>query len=220
MRNRDIGRKLALLLGAHGDSRTPFEPAFPPVEGSARVLMSEDADSATLVYLALDEDPAPYFNEESGHLKGWFRLFGSEAERDLFIDEMAGVDQLAFVVDEYDRDIMHYAIEKTSSYAAQWEMTPRAVYVPGDATQEAHMKGLKTIGEVEIEANAVLKEYSDWCNGEVFGVITETVTLRDGMLASEVEDGRWCGYVGRHNAERERDERLARASAPALCLAL
>ncbi|WP_199028466.1 hypothetical protein [Ralstonia sp. ASV6] len=165
---------------------------------------------------------------------GDFKEFGSQGERDAFLNSVLEEGKLAFVVDKYEHGLVSYSVSGTVSYVdQQWDVAPSGVFVPCEDLQEEFAKRRDAIqatlatGEAPVvlraraheaaaqefikSANSSLEEFSDWANGNVYGVCVYHFD-RDGERLGEGE-AIW-GLIGTEYAERELAEQIDFAVQP------
>ncbi|WP_432263011.1 hypothetical protein [Cupriavidus sp. TMH.W2] len=159
---------------------------------------------------------------------GTFTEFRSAGERDDYLAQVQHEDKLAFIVDRYEHGRVHYSVNETANYPdRRWDVAPAGVFVPCDYVQEEFAKrraelepekgrhtavayGLAAKEFVK-DANATLDEYSNWRNGEVYGVLVYEFDA-DGKEVSPPEEC-W-GFIGHEYARDELMGNLQRATAP------
>ena len=158
-----------------------------------------------------------------------FREFRTEWDRDAYVTELKadGVDERRiFIVDKYDHSAVHYSVANTAPYPdRRWDVAPCGVFVI-DAEGES---GWPIDGYTDADgtfhspvemANSLLDEYSNWCNGYVYGVIVESfptmahyeTAQMDGDDGTE-EESVW-GLIG-HEYAMEELKRMIHAEVPA-----
>jgi hypothetical protein len=242
-RGDDLAEKLADAFGLAGNERDTAagwhaETDFPPVEiygeDAVRVVPGQEPGTAIVGYLAHDDDAAEFFENDEG--AGEFREFRSEADRDDFLAEAKRDGKLALVVDKYAHGNIHYSVAGTQNYPdRRWDVAPCGVFVPCQDVQDAYKKAVRKAQRAPVgperekakgeamdalvkDCNSTLDEYSKWCNGEVYGVVTEVWTLdRDtGSFERQSSDHCW-GYIGGDYAQgvlADEMKRLGRDEAP------
>lgn len=107
-----------------------------------------------------------------------------------------------FFVDKYDHGQVHYSLRNSTWYPdRQWDVATGLIYVPPQHMQEHYHKikyrrGGKEAARAELAkyAQSVLREYTDWCNGNVYGCVA-TVYDKDGEELLDERDACW-GYIG------------------------
>lgn len=170
----------------------------------------ETEKSFIVGYLEHDEDAQDFFENDEG--AGTFIEFNRPEDRDKKMAELSKTKKLFYLVDKYDHSSVHYSISETTGYPdKQWDVTQgKAVFIPCDDVQSQYKKFKKEHGEVEAfkefikTSNSTLDEYSNWCNGEVYGYILMTFD-KDGKLTSEDS----CfGYIGSEYADKEKSNEL------------
>src|SRR3546814_7408479 len=118
---------------------------------------------------------------------------------------MENDDQVTLLVDEYKHGGVHYSIANSRDYPdRRWDVATRGVFVPCDHLQTEYQYGRKTMQEIERDSGQVLDEYSRWCNGEVYGVVTESYRLESDSIQRQDVVSCW-DHVGREYAERSEE---------------
>lgn len=158
----------------------------------------------TVAYLAVDDDspnPLTGFNG-TGEL-----IEFSPRKNPYGIIEGIPKETLFFLVDRFSHSGVHYSIANTRHYPyRQWDVSQNCgVYIPCDDVQAQYREGKLTRDGTIGDSNTVLDEYSKWCNGEVFGIITKQFVIPTGEELSE--DSCW-GYIGYKYAIDELKQRL------------
>lgn len=224
----DITEKLAEALDLGEADDLGFEPVFEAVGGTVVVRNTEDPNTVVLGYLSHDPDPMPFFESDDG--AGEFARCRSVAQVE---DAMAAARRerkVALLVEKYEHGDVHYSVASTKDYPdRRWDVAPAGVYVPNDDLQAEYRAAVRRANkeiraldaadparaarEADLKAaplkalaaasNRVLDSYSDWCNGQVFGAVTEVVRWDAAANALERvgdEDAVW-GYIGHEHAE-------------------
>lgn len=132
-----------------------------------------------------------------------FQEFRTEWDRDDFISDMIaehGEDRVV-IVDRYEHGLVHYSPRQSRFYPdRQWDVAPCAVLVVPD---DVFVDDGQTFRDACLAyATAALEEYSSWCNGDVWGVVHNYVTV-DGKVVDA--DACW-GYIGHDHAEQAAKE--------------
>lgn len=158
----------------------------------------EQADGSVLVGKLFHDDEASDYEWMEGDS---FREFRTEWDRDAYIEELKaeGVDpRRIFIVDKYDHSAVHYSVADTAPYPdRRWDVAPCGVLVvdrdgemgwPLDGYTDNDGKFHSSTDN----ANALLDDYSSWCNGYVYGyVVTKFPTIAHYETAkiNEGDDG-------------------------------
>lgn len=209
---------------------TAFEPAA-VLEDDAIVLRKSAEDTLVVGYLAQDLDPQEYWSSADG--LGEFREFRYAGDRDEFLAEIRGEGKVALVINRYRHGGVHYSVHGSRTYPDhRWDVAPSAVLVPCDEVQERYREAVRAAEllpsrqaadmaaqaawrSLVEDSNRVLQDFSDWCNGEVYGVVSETWRWRsDAGLFERIEEDACWGFVGTDFARRALEERLAGYAAP------
>lgn len=167
----------------------------------------ETAQSFIVGYLAHDSSPQDFFESDDG--AGTFIEFSNVGERDKKMAELNKTKKLFYLVDKYDHSQVHYSIAETANYPdKQWDVTPgKAVFIPCDDIQGQYKKMKKEKGEAIAfkefikDSNITLDQYSNWCNGDVYGY---QIILFDKKGQQLSEDSCW-GYIGSDYANQEKN---------------
>lgn len=169
-------------------------------------IFSKQASNGDIVfgYLMHDSNPQPFFEDDDDVL-GQFVQFKSQEHVDSTMKKIG--KKLFFLVDKYEHGNVHYSVAKTQYYPDnRWDVSHNCgVFIPCSYTQSEYKKAVKANNGEEAmkkflkEANDTLNSYSDWCNGEVYGVDIKKIT-KDGNIVEEYSS--W-GYVGSKNAISE-----------------
>lgn len=187
-------------------SMSTLETQFPVSAGTDILTVTRPNGDRTITYITDDPYPSDgdwdWFTEDGEQ----FREYSTQWDRDEFIERIVAMGVpvgRVFVVNKYDHSAVHYSIAGTVGYVdARWDAAPKGVYVspawvePGNRVESANQR---------------LDTYSQWCNGWVYGVASETYTP-DGEL---VEDEACWGFIGDDEARavaKERHESSARTA--------
>lgn len=168
--------------------------------------VTEVGDKVIIACLKYDQDPMDYFSNDDG--AGELFQFRNVDERDSKAKELKKDKKLFYLVDKYDHSAVHFSVSQTANYPDQrWDVSHGcAIYVPCDYIQSEYKKLAKKEG-VEAakshfikDSNSVLDEYSNWCNGEVYGY---SVTIFD-KKGEEINCDECWGFIGQKYAEEEK----------------
>lgn len=170
------------------------------------VSVTEVGDKVVVSCLKYDSDPMDYFSNDDG--AGELFQFRSVGERDSKVKELKKEKVLFYLVDKYEHGSVHFSVSQTHNYPDQrWDVAHGcAIYVPCDYIQDEYKKLAKKEGVEAAKArfvndsNGVLDEYSNWCNGEVYGY---SVTVFD-KKGQELENDECWGFIGYKYAEEEK----------------
>lgn len=161
-----------------GDMELPFEPY-----DADDMFLS--ADGCALTYLVQDAEGGYGYEFPEGveFVQANWRNIHYCDDADTFFDRYKGDEHYrVFPVGVYEHGAVEYTLAGESMMAHdQWDhCIGAAIAIPDDFTDQ------------EQAARDILKEYTSWCNGEVFGIITMKKT-NDGW----VEDASTCwGFIG------------------------
>lgn len=173
----------------------------------------ETENSFIVAYLEHDDDAQDYFESDEG--AGTFIEFNKPEERNKKMAELSKTKKLFYLVDKYDHSSVHYSISETTGYPdKQWDVTQgKAVFIPCNDVQSQYRKYKKEHGEVEAfqhfikTSNSTLDEYSNWCNGDVYGYNIKTFNKEGTLIDSESS----YGYIGCEYANSEKSNQLKNA---------
>jgi len=189
-------------------------------EEAIETRVAVQADGTVLVgRLFHDEDSFDY-NWMDGDS---FREFTTEWDRDAYIEELKdeGVDpRRIFIVDKYDHSAVHYSVANTAPYPdRRWDVAPSGVLVVDrDGEYGWPLDGYTTNDGVHHSAvdnaNALLDDYSNWCNGDVYGIVISQYptiahyeTAEDDGNEGDVIETCW-GYIGFDYAVEELEAQI------------
>jgi hypothetical protein len=174
------------------------------IDDSIEVL---ETDNHIIVgFLKRDDSPMDYLENDDG--AGEFLLFTNAEQRDQLIKDLKKSKQLFYLVDKYEHGNVHFSISSTTTYPDQrWDVSfGCGVFLPCDDIQSQYKKLKRKSGETVAfqefiaDSNNVLDNYSEWCNGEVYGYNIFVFDKKGNELS---EDSCW-GYIGNKNAEDEK----------------
>lgn len=236
----DTEAKLVEILGVDvnvlNSFKSHFEPTFPAVAGSTVVIASRVEPGVALVgYLCADSDAADFFENDSGS-GGWLPCRSISQVEDALARAKFERKEALFV-EKYEHGRVHYSVAGTGDYPdQQWDVGGAGVFIPCDDVQakfrSATRKAKKAVKELDIasvsydvdaasllrapreemivDSNKVLDSYSDWCNGDVYGVVVEPVRWNSEDQSFEQvgdEDSCW-GYIGHEHATKSLAETM------------
>lgn len=180
------------------DETLTFKPTSSGPSDGADVFIERQGDgNYRITWLEQDNDPGDQWEWTGGDEKpeSWcnaaFKDFrnqhegGGQEARDAFYAEMVekvGADRV-FLVEVYSHGLEAFSRVDAGVWYPdrQWDVCAACVIaVPPDATEPAEY------------ADAVLKSYTAWCQGDVYGIIS-CVVDPDGTLVSD--DSVW-GFIG------------------------
>jgi hypothetical protein len=162
-----------------------FEPYAYPEWKAVRLSDTEIA----IGYLSQDSGyGGDYWKEnESGEYRS-LSSFRYADDANEWIESKRAEGARIIMVQRYQHGLVHFSRAGSRSYPdMQWDVGLDGIYIPPkDVPDEG----------VDKYADAVLQEYTDWCNGNVFGVIIVTLTLDDnGLAIAEESEETWC-HIG------------------------
>lgn len=218
-----IKRHISYEIAHDGDS---FEVQFEPVDGSE--IVSINGDEATVGYLSPSEwDQGYYFDEYD---EGEFHNIGDRRsvkyqpmDQDDIIRLVRKNPGRVFWINKYEHSLVCYyrtggAIENINRHGRtrlagpntepadrrmlipdqQWDVSAGvALYVaPDDCPDPAAY------------CDTVMNTYTDWCNGSIYGVVTQKFTRNaEGEWESGESDECW-GFIGYEHAESSLKEEM------------
>ena len=206
---RTINRRSIAVT--HGDKDYEIEYHGEPVEWIDPVVSEVDG-KLHVSYLLLDQD--------SGHMNPWeedcsgleeYRIFDSGHQRNEWVDDQAEYPDPAIVkaqadgrffwLERYEHGNVRYAINsESSSVDRQWDVAPGVGYIVLDNEWGVAEHTLAQ------HARNMCENYTNWCNGDVYGIVRAVVDLETGETLDE--DSCW-GYIGSDYAEATMKEEHA-----------
>lgn len=184
-----------------------FETQFKPIDYSESWKITVAGNRALVSYLSQDDDANGWYFDEND--QGRFISFdprcmgerlGKEEARELMA-EHAG---RAFVIHKYEHGLCCYYRPGSKVEAGipdkRWDVSHGAALfiVPDD------------VPEPEKYCDSVMEEFTNWCNGEIYGICHATYNKcsKDGEEWEWVEDqtDECWGYIGSEYADKELDE--------------
>lgn len=169
------------------------------------VIAVREGEVIKVGYLVLDESFGGHISNYWKEFDvGEMREFGSEAERDEYVEEVEDEGKECVVVDHYEHGRHHFSVTKTQTYLhGRWDTRPSCVFVPSDYYQEQFKEKKESKGEEKArawlveEANRVLDTYSDFVNGDIYATVVETWKRTDAYWeGDELETHHVGGYIG------------------------
>lgn len=159
---------------------------FAPAEWIDPVV-ERDGGDLTVRYAVQDEDPS-YVDDPMDRDGVTFVRFDNGRERDEWLDEHE-LGPRSFLVERYEHGLVRYSVAYTGYYPdRRWDVAMGVAVLTLDDQWEGD--------DLEAIANSLLDEYSDWCNGNVYGVVEERFTLDDaGEWIDDDDDAMW-GVIG------------------------
>lgn len=147
-----------------------------------------DEDGVRLVtYAVQDDDCRDYDWSEGVHFWQADPHHISPATR-----EEAESSDHVFLVERYEHGLVRYAlVGEASQVDRQWDVgVVGLIGIPNDFT------------DPEGAARSILAEYTDWCNGNVYGIVTERFTADNGLGWTNLNEGDACwGFIGGEYAQ-------------------
>lgn len=180
-------------------------------DNTYEVEVAQTSDFFIVSCLKFDNSPSsPFEDEESGV----FKEFRSADSRDTYLATLKK-SSLFYLVDKYEHGSVHYSVANTRNYPDQrWDVSHGcAVYIPCNYIQEEYKKAKKRMTVIEAknkfiaDSNSFLDSYSDFCNGEIYG-IDISVYDKKGQLV-ETDDS-W-GLIGFEYAKNEKESLMKSA---------
>lgn len=200
-----------------GTDEVSFERSFEALEALDQHTGADTHGRLVHAYLALDPEPVDYEWSEDG--QGLFEEFRDAVTRDRRKAELEDEGWELFLVERYKHGGVHYSVAGTRNYPdRQWDVLPNALYAPPIDVLNEYREGERSHDELVAFANVVLDEYSDACNGHVYGVVVEVFERPgepDADWTAVDEDTVW-GVIGHAHAEEVLAEVFAANCAPPL----
>jgi hypothetical protein len=182
-----------------------FEVQFEPIEGSEKITIKDN--NAVVSYLSNDENVGGwYFDEnDSGEFINFdprscgkkLELLDDESPRDAIARLKKEHPDRVFIINKYEHSMVRYYRQGDSATSAtipdqQWDVSHGcALFIaPDDCPDPAKY------------CDSVMEEFSDWCNGSIYGVCT-AVYHKEGTDWVEGETEECWGYIGSENAKAE-----------------
>ena len=152
------------------------------------------------------------------------KRYPTRREHEAIVADAEEAQHIWFWVEKYEHGQVHFSVANTRGYPDRmWDVGVCGIFVPCDDVQRRYHKdkykrGGKALARQEAirDSNLMLQEYTNWCNGEVYGVVITVIDLATGE-AEEVDS--CCGYIGAEYAERELEDKvqcIAAGLAPAV----
>jgi hypothetical protein len=95
----------------------------------------------------------------------------------------------AFLFEKYEHGLVRYALRgESSAVDRQWDVSPVAGFMWADDDWGAEV-------DIEHAARDFLETYTDWCNGNVWGIVHVVYRPEDDTWEQVSEDSCW-GYIG------------------------
>jgi hypothetical protein len=103
-------------------------------------------------------------------------------------------DGRCFYIEKYEHGLVRYAlVGESSAVDRQWDVTGVAGYMMADDDWGKDV-------DIEQAARSTLEQYTDWCNGTIYGVITVEYAGPNRQVTEE--ESCW-GYIGDEHARQE-----------------
>jgi len=174
------------IVFSDGDKEIRIEdlPSFREPDNFMPVIIEKEGDNYRTAWASHDDDPIQFeFAEDDS-----FTVFRSEAERDSFIEQQVadGVPRdNIFIIDKFDHSSVHYSVQDTAAYPdRRWDVAPSGVFV----SKETDERYKPTVDSV----NDIMNDYSNWSNGDTYGIITGLYSAE----GEELEAEEIWGFVG------------------------
>jgi len=172
-----------------------IETAFLP-DSESDILVNRTETGVMFVGWLVDDPDCsfgnPFDDDEGSSFSDFTWLYGQRGR--LYRDEHLRVmrnehgAERVFLVDKYEHGGVAYSLAATVGYPdAQWDVASSCcvLVVPDDVT------------DPRAYAVGMLDTYTSWCNGDVYGIVSCTVTP-DGTVSERSEC--W-GFIGHEHAE-------------------
>jgi hypothetical protein len=172
-----------------------FEVSLPPVDGTETVTVSKDGKKADVRYLSDDSDAREDYWEDQDGVEFFSADPRSMYHRDIDNEELEEIFKenpgRVFLVSKYEHSLVRYYRQGTARNECRWDTSRgcAVLIVPEDVTYP------------EEYADAVLEEFSNWCNGDIYGCCRDTFEKRDDDTWKRVSEDACWGFIGRGYAE-------------------
>ena len=186
-----------------------FETEHQPEEGTEKVTVKEG--KAVVSYLCSDPDAGGWYFDEFD--QGEFinldprsmgkklELLDDESPRQAFERLKGEHPDRVFIINKYEHGLCRYYRQGDAATSAtipdqQWDVSHGCalLIVPDDAPDPVKY------------CDAVMKEFTNWCNGDIHGICHATYHLipesNTWVMDADSEDSCW-GYIGYENAKQE-----------------
>lgn len=162
------------------------------------IEVSQTPTHVIIGYLKYQQNPSPFFQHSDDI--GEFKEFTNIYKRDEYLSTLKK-SSLFYLVDKYAHGSIDYSISGSKDYPdSRWDVSKGcAVFIPCDYIQDEYKKAKKTMTVQDAktkfinDSNSILKEYSDYSNGEVYSY---TVTTYDnkGKIVNEEDNWEIIGF--------------------------
>lgn len=174
-----------------------FEVPFEPVEDTEKVTIT--GDKARVSFLSQDEANGWYFDEDdSGRYINFDpRCRGERMDPEQVKELIKANPGRAFRINKYQHSGCVYYRQGSSVEASipdkRWDVSSGVALfiVPDDAPDPKKY------------CDAVMKEFTDWCNGEIYGICRVNYIKVDDTWKQVGDDEACWGYIGREYVEQE-----------------
>jgi hypothetical protein len=190
MMDRLVREQIGTILGIDPtlvDYTFKFTPAY---NETVIVARGREQNCVAIGYLANDKRvPNDYWEQGA---KGIFREFSSQDQRDNFIVQIEQSNRMCLVVDCFkngscsleecasqpcDRIAAYQLTNPTHYVESKGCVRPAAVFMPPQHVQDAYNAKTIEFEQLVSACDAILKQFSEWRNKQVYGVITEYVAV-------------------------------------------
>jgi hypothetical protein len=140
----------------------------------------------------------------------------SDEELEDRIRELDQEHMVYFLVDEMRHSLVHYALRLSPEQHredGQWDQAIDGLFIPcGDVQEkyarEKYRRGGKAAARLAAyeDSKNCLQEYTDWCNGDAWGIGIVRINLSNGEIIGDLDEC-W-GYIGRDSVERELEDQV------------
>lgn len=175
-----------------------------PIDDSIEVLYTEK--NIIVGFIHYDNDPQPFFENNEG--AGQLITFRSQEAVDKKLQELSKTKKLFYIVNKYEHSNVHYSISGSKLYPDErWDVSHGCgVFIPCEDIQSQFRKLKKEKGidvaydSFIVDSNNVLNEYSNWCNGEVYGYSVITFDQE----GNEIDCDECYGFIGNEYVQEEK----------------
>jgi hypothetical protein len=170
-------------------------PITYPADEYMDPFVRDEGDLRLVTYAVHDEfcDNSPLDDNEGVE----FEEFRTEWDRDEWAQEQLDAGLHVFVVDHFEHSCHIYRVlgrwedEKGNRGIDRWDSRPSCILALS-----------RDFTDPEGAAHAIMREYTAWCGGEVYGIVTESFR-REGDEWVQVEELDACwGFIGSEYAQQ------------------
>lgn len=184
------------------EGHAPLFEAVPEDAGgpSGGRVLSDIGDRVHIGYITHDPDPGDFWEGSEG--LGSLRLFRTGDDPNALMDQYRKEGEAPLFVERYAHGAEHYSVAGTRDYPdRRWDVAVCGIFLPCEEVRDRYHKacndGTPELARKDMvqDTNGVLDEYSRTVNGEVYGVVVETLRREGDILVREDHDAVW-GHIG------------------------